>query len=126
MTIVTVTPAMQQKAEKLAEMLPLFPRGRAKANGTGFYLIPGSKPTTAWYSNHAGCNCPGFQKRGTCTHQLACLLVVQRAEAPRIEAAQANYQQFGQCVTAGCIAAATGKSKRCDPCFARVVSKLGI
>jgi hypothetical protein len=108
---------MQAKAERLAAMLPLFPRGKSKIDGRGFYLIPGSKPTTAHYANHIGCTCEGHRRRGTCTHRLACLLVVQRAEAAA---------PFGPCTAHGCTLAATGKARRCDEHFRQLVERLGI
>lgn len=115
-------------AERLAERLLTFSRGTSKQTGQAFYVVPASNCLGAHWTaiDGSGCTCLGFQQRGTCTHQLACLLEAQRAAAPCIEAAQQHRAEFGPCVTAGCIAAATGKSRRCDPCLAHVVDRLGI
>src|SRR4051794_26478356 len=99
MTTVTVTPYIRQRAEQLAQKATTWHRGRAKSNGQGFYLVPGTKPGVAYYSSHVGCTCEGFRRRGVCAHQQACLIVLQRQEAPRIKAAQANYAAFGQCIS---------------------------
>ena len=128
MTTATVTPPMQAKAERLAEMIPTFSRGRSKANGQAFYVIPSStKPeTVVHYASHLGCTCASFRHRGVCCHQQACLLVVQRAEAPRIAEVQANRVEFGQCVSKNCIAAAVSKARRCRECHRRLVDQLGV
>lgn len=128
MAVGTVTPHIRQRAELLAEQAPTWPRGRSKVDGRAFYVIPSSgKPeTVAHYASHLGCTCPGFRRRGVCAHQQACLLLVQRAEAPRIAQAQANRAEFGPCASKGCIAAAVSKARRCRPCHQRLVDQLGI
>lgn len=126
MTVPIVSPPMQAKAERLAEMIPMFSRGRSKVDGRQFVIIPASTPGVAHWSNGLGCTCKGFEVRGECTHALAVRIHQQCQEAPRIAEAQANRQQFGQCVTVGCIAAATGKGRRCSEHFAALVAKLGI
>lgn len=126
MTPATVTPAMQAKAERLAGMLATCPRGRSKVNGTGFYIIPGTRPRVAHYANHLGCDCEGYRRRGVCTHQQACLIALRRGEAPRIMAGQRNYATYGQCSTRGCVAAAVGTSGRCGGCWRELRDRLGI
>jgi hypothetical protein len=53
------------------------------------YIVPGSKAGTAWWSNGLGCNCPGFDKRGVCTHSLAVSIHQTRESGKWIAAAQA-------------------------------------
>jgi hypothetical protein len=138
MTTISVTPAMRRKAEALAELVPMLPRGRSKINGQGFYIIPSSeKPlTVAHYASDLGCTCEGFRRRGTCTHQLACAIVLQRAEAASIAAhqspakksAQQIYTEagpFGPCCHTACAAAATGKNRRCAEHFQKLLDSLG-
>jgi hypothetical protein len=116
-----VTPAIRQRAELLAEQAPTWPRGRAKADGRHFYVIPASAPGVAHWANHLGCSCPGFRNRGVCAHQQACLILVQRAEAARLAAAL-----YGPCTAKGCTLAATGKARRCNRHFAELLDRLGI
>jgi hypothetical protein len=89
MTTVIVSPAMTRKAEKLAARVPFMSRGRSKVNGITFYIVPGSKAGTAWWSNGLGCNCPGFTRSGVCTHSLAVSIHQTRESEKRIAAAQA-------------------------------------
>ena len=71
MATVIVSPAMQAKAERLAEMVPTLSRGRSKVNGVTFYIFPASTPGVAHWSNGLGCTCEGHRRRGTCTHALS-------------------------------------------------------
>ena len=123
-----VTPHIRQRAEQLAEQAPTWPRGRSKVDGRAFYVIPSSsKPeTVAHYANHLGCSCPSFRHRGVCCHQQACLLLVQRQEAPRVEAVQQARADFGSCVSKGCTNAAANRGRRCKPCLGRLGRELGI
>lgn len=82
-----VTPTIRKRAEQLAERIPILPRGRSRINGAGFYLVPGSAEGVAYYSNALGCTCPGFQHRGVCAHQQACVIAAQREASARYEAA---------------------------------------
>ena len=128
MATAIVTPAMRRKAEQLAELVPTFHRGRSKANGQGFYLVPGSQPGTAHYTSDLGCTCPGFRHRGVCAHQQACVIVLARQTATRIAAAQppvaksaqqiyAEAGPFGPCAAKGCDQPAVGKMRKCGPHF---------
>jgi hypothetical protein len=112
---------MRERAERLAELLPHYPRGMSRVNGSRFWIIPAGSRPAAYYSSHLGCSCPGFQHRGVCAHQLACLLVVQRSEASQTAASNS-----GPCVGHGCTAQATGKSRRCDRHFAELIERPGI
>lgn len=103
----TVTAPMRRKAEKLAVRVPFMSTGRSKVNGITFYIVPGSKAGTAWWSNGLGCNCPGFTRSGVCTHSLAVTLHQTRESEKRIAAAQSKpisrYQQlFPVCPVVGC------------------------
>ena len=65
-------------AERLAERLLTFSRGTSKQTGQAFYVVPASNCLSAHWTaiDGSGCTCLGFQQRGTCTHQLACLPVL--------------------------------------------------
>ena len=82
-----VTPTIRKRAEQLAERIPLLPRGRSKINGAGFYVMPGSTAGVAYYTSSLGCTCKGFLHRGVCAHQQACVIVAQREQQARYEAA---------------------------------------
>ena len=69
-------------AMRLAESAHLWPRGRSKADGQRFFVIPSQTDMhRAHWTTALGCTCLGFEKRGVCSHQLACLLVQQREDA---------------------------------------------
>jgi len=85
MTTVSVSLAMQAKAEALAASAHTWARGRSKQDGTPFFIIPGTKPMTAHWANIHGCTCEGYRNRGVCTHVLACQ-ILQRHADQQIEA----------------------------------------
>jgi len=96
MTTVSVSPAVQAKAEALAAQAHTWNRGRSKQDGTPFYVIPGSKPMTAHWANIHGCTCEGYRRRGVCTHQLACFILQRRSDAQisaKVSAADADRQR---------------------------------
>ena len=64
----TVTPAMRRKAERLAELVPLLPKGRDKQTGIHYVTFPSSDdPIRKGHNtNGIGCSCEGFDRRGTC------------------------------------------------------------
>src|SRR5215207_3675068 len=136
MTTSIITPAMKRKAERLAELVPTFTKGRAK-DGIGFVIVPSSDDPLhkGHRTNGLGCTCQGFDRNGTCTHQLAVALVRQRREAARIAAAQpvrksaqqlyAEAGPFGPCCHKGCDQAAGGKSKLCGTHLDALVAQLG-
>ena len=119
MAVGTVTPTMRRKAERLAELVPTFTKGRAK-DGIHFVIVPSSDDPLhkGHRTNGLGCTCQGFDRNGTCTHALAVSLVRQRQEAARIAAAQpvrksaqqryAEAGPFGPCCHKGCCGAAMG------------------
>lgn len=104
MTTATVTPSMQRKADALAAQVPLFSRGRSKKTGESFVIVPGSTEGVAHWTTARGCTCIGFQKRGTCTHQLA----VAASQAPR-----------QTCLRKGCENPTEGRTRLCRPCLIR-------
>src|SRR4051794_12286224 len=58
-----ITPHIRQRAELMAPSIPMLSRGRSKVTGQSFYLVPGSKAGTVYYSSSLGCTCPGFRAR---------------------------------------------------------------
>jgi len=71
-------------------------RGRSKADGTLFFIIPGSKPDVAHWANVHGCTCQGHRRRGICTHVLACKLLQRQQDAQisaKVIAADAEKQR---------------------------------
>lgn len=108
-----VTPNMQAKAERLAEMVPTFPRGRDRQTGIQFVIVPGSEPGVGHRTNGLGCTCLGHDQRGVCTHSLAVTIHQTRASMARIEAAQRLRAERGVCQQMGCILTATVRGGRC-------------
>lgn len=133
----TVTPAMRRKAEALAELVPTFPKGRAK-DGIGFVIVPSSDDPLhkGHRTNGLGCTCTGYDRNGICTHALAVATHEQRREAARIAAAQPvrksaqqRYEEagpFGLCISKqGCTEPAGGKSRLCGRHLDALVAQLG-
>jgi hypothetical protein len=138
MTAVTVTPAMRRKAEALAELVPVLPRGRDKQTGIRYVTIPSSDdPIRKGHNtNGLGCTCDGHRRRGVCTHQLAVAAYQQRQEAARIAAAQpvrksaqqlyAEAGPYGPCISKqGCTEPAGGKSRLCGTHLDALLDQLG-
>jgi len=137
MPTATVTPSMRRKAERLAELVPTFTKGRAK-DGIRFVIVPSSDDLLhkGHRTNGLGCTCQGFDRNGTCTHALAVAMVHQRQEADRIAAAQpvrksaqqlyAEAGPFGPCISKqGCTDPAGGKSRLCGAHLDALVVSLG-
>jgi hypothetical protein len=129
---------MRRKAEKLAELVPTFPKGRDKQTGIHYVTVPSSTDPlhTGHNTNGLGCTCDGHRRRGTCTHALAVSLVDQRQESARIAAAQpvrksaqelyAEARPFGPCVSRqGCDQPAGGKSRLCAQHLDALLAELG-
>lgn len=110
-----VTDAMRKKAEALADMIPLFSKGRSKVTGAEFVIVPGSKAGTAWWANFAGCTCPGFRNRGICAHQLACDILGEREEAARVPSLMSYRDLYPPCV-GGCGELVERRNSFCDQC----------
>lgn len=120
-----VTPAMQAKAERLAELVPTFPRGRSR-DGIQFVIVPGSVPNVGHRTNGLGCTCLGYDKRGVCTHALAVSIHTTRESMKRIEAAQQLRTLNGRCKEIGCLFTATRRGGRCSDHVAVLCAKLGV
>jgi hypothetical protein len=121
-----VTPAVQRKAERLAQALPLLPRGRSKETGQPFYVVPS---TTApllvahWTAvDGSGCTCTGFDRRGICTHSIAAGIVARAARqvASAEHAATASPTSWRPC-SRGCgeLLAPEHRYRMCDACFSK-------
>ena len=121
MTTVSVSPAMQAKAEALALQVPLLSRGRSKATGEAFVLMPGSDPSTAHYTTVYGCTCAGFKRRGVCTHQLA-VSIADRAARQVVGAEHAvTPTSWRPCVKkCGALLPPESRLCYCDDCYQRV------
>jgi hypothetical protein len=89
-----VTPPMQKKAEQIAALVPTFHMGRSKRDGTPFVIVPGSTPTVAHWATSYGCTCVGFQRRGTCTHQLGVKIAQTPAAAPQPAPRRKSYAEL--------------------------------
>jgi hypothetical protein len=72
---------MQAKAEVLASQAHTWHRGRSKQDGTPFFIIPGTEPGSAHWTNVHGCTCAGNRRRGVCTHQIACQILQRQQDA---------------------------------------------
>src|SRR5436309_14397258 len=90
MTTRSISPAMQAKAEALADQAHTWHRGRSKVDGAEFAIIPASDGMTAHWANRLGCTCVGHRRRGICTHQLACQILDQRANTAMVAAQDAE------------------------------------
>jgi hypothetical protein len=112
----SITPAMRQKAERLAEMVPTLTRGRDKRSGINYVTFPSSDDPerTGHNTNGLGCTCEGFRRRATCTHALAVSLWDRRQESAHIAAAQQRRKENGCCSAVGCIMTATSKLGKCE------------
>jgi hypothetical protein len=128
---------MRRKAEALVELVPTFPKGRAR-DGIAFVIVPSSTdPLRIGHrTNGIGCTCAGFNRRGVCTHQLAVAAVQQRQEAARIASAQpvrksaqqlyAEAGPYGPCISkSGCDQPAGGKSRLCGRHLDALLDQLG-
>jgi hypothetical protein len=125
----TITPAMAKKAEALAVRVPLLSRGRSKATGEAFYVIPGSKPGTAHWANASGCTCEGFRRRGSCTHHQACVIVKQHQDVDRAsrQVPGAEHQptasptSWRPCIRkCGALLPPESRMRFCDECYTRL------
>ncbi len=94
-TVSTADPRSVKALEVLASA-PRWLKIRRKADGTKFYVIPGSKGVAHWTATDgSGCTCKGYRYRGTCSHVLAVreFLAVERpAPAP----AESREQQIAR------------------------------
>ncbi len=69
---VAPTPSQRAHAAQLVAERDRWLRGRTKADGRSFFVLPGSKGHAHWTAaDGSGCTCRGFFYRGTCSHVLA-------------------------------------------------------
>ena len=119
MVVSTVSPAMSAKAAQLAELLPTLSRGRSKASGQPFYVVPSSNRLSAHWvaTDGTGCTCQGFQRRGTCTHSIAAADVHKRQQPTRIPTSLIKtYDELYPPCRGGCGDLADTRDGFCDRC----------
>jgi predicted nucleic acid-binding Zn finger protein len=63
------TPSMQAGAAVLLDDPTRWTHARRRADGREFWIVRGR--TSTYYVRHDGCTCPGFARRGICSHSLA-------------------------------------------------------
>ncbi len=63
------TPGMQAGAAVLLEDPSRWTHARRKADGKPFWIVRGR--TSTYYTRADACTCPGFTRRGLCSHSLA-------------------------------------------------------
>ena len=104
MSTSVVTPPMRRKAEALAELVPMFTRGRTSQRHRLLSSPSATAVTVAHCAQRSRLHLRRLHRRcGVCTHQLAVATVQQRAEAASIAAAQpapaksaqAIYESYG-------------------------------
>ena len=71
MHAVTVTPAMQAGAEQLLASPDRWTPARRKSDGRQFWIVVGRTGTYYTAADGRGCTCPGYARRGICSHSLA-------------------------------------------------------
>ena len=125
MTTSSISPAMQRKAEGLAACVPLLNRGRSKATGETFVLVPDSESNVAHYTTTYGCTCIGFKRRGVCTHQLAVSIADRAArQVPGAEHA-ASPTSWRPCIRkCGALLPPESRQRYCDECYRRLSAVL--
>lgn len=75
-----------EEAHEMAAQSQTWSRGRSKANGREFWVIPSrSEEGVAHWTTNYGCTCKGARRHGNCAHQEAVRIVEQ--EQARIDAA---------------------------------------
>ncbi len=67
--IVQPTPSMQAGAEQLLSEPARWTHARRKRDGREFWIVRGR--TGTYYTAADACTCPGFARRGICSHSLA-------------------------------------------------------
>jgi SWIM zinc finger len=110
------TKYQHERAERLADMIPTLPTATDKRTGIVYTIFPSSDDPehTGHGATHLWCSCKGFERRSACSHQLAVLRHIQRAEAVRFDQAAQKRRENGVCRQPGCILTATTKLGRCE------------
>ena len=108
-TTIVPTPSMQVGAEQLLAEPARWTAARRKADGREFWIVRGR--TNTYYTRADACTCPGFTRRGLCSHSLA---------ATMREAQQAAEQSSAfVCVARGCAEPTEERAALCDGCADR-------
>ena len=79
-TLTTPTPSMQAGAEQLLASPERWTSARRKRDGKPFSIVQGR--TGVYYTTPDACTCPGFTRRGLCSHSLAATMREARQAAP--------------------------------------------
>ena len=69
--LATPTRAMQAGAAQLLAEPARWTAARRKADGRPFFIVRGRTSTYYTAADGAGCTCPGYRRRGLCSHSLA-------------------------------------------------------
>ena len=88
----TLSQAVLREAHALALKGHTWPRGRSRADGRQFYVIPSrTEPQVAHWTSSYGCTCRGARRNGDCAHSEAVRLYEAR-EA--VTSAKASYDEL--------------------------------
>ena len=107
--IATATPAMQAGAAQLLAEPARWTAARRKADGKPFSIVRGR--TGVYYVRPDACTCPGFTRRGLCSHSLAAMMREARAAAQHAVAFE--------CVAPSCGEPTERAGSLCVGCAAR-------
>jgi hypothetical protein len=84
MTTRTLAQKALDEAHAMALQGHTWHRGRSKANGRAFYVIPSrSEPGVAHWTTTYGCTCKGARRRGDCAHSEAVRMFEAREAVTR-------------------------------------------
>ena len=117
--IVPPTPGMRAGAEQLLAEPARWTHATRKADGREFWIVRGR--TGTYYTAANGCTCPGFTRRGLCSHSLAATM----REAERA----ARQAPAFECPARGCHEATEVAGSLCVGCAARrrrLAAELGV
>lgn len=117
---------MARKAAELALLLPLLSRGRSKATGQPFYIVPASTGTSAHWTatDGSGCTCIGYQRRGTCTHSTAARSIHERQQRPAAPAPLKRYEDLYPACAGGCGDLVEKRGQSCYVCVSNETRRL--
>ena len=93
-TIVAPTPSMQAGAEQLLAEPTRWTADDRKANGREFWIVRGR--TNTYYTRADACTCPGFTRRGLCSHSLAATMREAQAAAEQAPAFVCVFRECGE------------------------------
>jgi len=110
---------MRAGAAQLLAEPARWPHARRKADGREFWIVRGR--TGTYYTAANGCTCPGFTRRGLCSHSLAATMREAQAAAQQAPAFE--------CPARGCSAPTEVAGSLCRECAdrkRRLAAELGI